>query len=136
MNPLGARAQLTYELASMGMSAVAQDDAVPSDLPEQLSQEVAGLELPDVLRVELKVRVEGLAAERNGDPRDDGDPVASVVVVNRWRLAHGSPGGGDRGGQLEARFVGEDEVDAQPLGVVLTRDQSSRMKRRVSALLR
>ena len=136
VNPLGAGAQLTYELASMGISAVPQDDEVPADLPEQLSQEVAGLKLSDVLRVELKVKVEALAAGRHRDPGDDGESVASIDVVHRGRLAHGSPGGGDRGGQLEAGFVGEDEVGTQPRGVFFTRGQSSRMKRRISALLR
>lgn len=136
VEPRGASAKLTYELASMGISAVPQNDDVPRELPEQPSQEVAGLELSDVFRVELKMKVEALAAGRNRDPRDDGDPVASIEVMNRGRLAHGSPGAGDRGGQLEAGFVGEDEVGTQPPGVFFTRGQSSRMKRRISALLR
>ena len=136
VEPRGASAQLTYELASMGISAVPQDDDVPRELPEQPSQEIAGLELSDVFRVELKVKVEALAAGRNRDPRDGGDPVASIEVMNCRRLAHGSPGAGDRGGQLEAGFVGEDEVGTQPPGVFFTRGQSSRMKRRISALLR
>ena len=109
MQPRGARAQLTDELATMGIAAVPQDDDVPADLPEQLSQEVAGLQLSDVLRVELKVHVEALAAGRHRNPRDDGEPVASIDVVHRGRLADGSPGGGDRGGQLALC------VDSRPL---------------------
>ena len=136
VEPRGPSAKLTYELASMRISAVPQDDDVPRELPKQPSQEVAGLELSDVLRVELKVKVEPLAAGRHRDPRDGGDPVASIEVMNRGRLAHGSPGAGDRGGQLEAGFVGEDEVGTQPRGVFFTRGQSSRMNRRISALLR
>ena len=136
VNPLGVSAKLTHELAAMGICAVPQDDDVAWDLPEQLSQEVAGLQLSDVLRVELKVKVQALAAGRNRDRRDGGDPVASIEVMNRGRLADGSPGAGDRGGQLEAGFVGEDEVGTQPPGVFFTRGQSSRMKRRISALLR
>jgi hypothetical protein len=136
VEPRGASAKLTYEFASMGISAVPQNNDVPRELPEQPSQEVAGLELPDVFRVELKVKVEALAAGRNRDSRDDGDPVASIEVMNRGRLAHGGPGAGDRRGQLEAGFVGEDEVGTQPPGVFFTRGQSSRMKRRISALLR
>ena len=136
VQPRGSRAQLPDEPASMGIAAVPQDDDMPADLPEQLSQKVAGLELPDVLRVELKVQVEALAAGRHRDPRDDGDSIASIDVVHDGRLAHGRPGAGDRGGQLEARFVGEDEVGTQPPGVSFARGQSSRMKRRMSALLR
>ena len=136
VEPRGASAKLTDELASMGIPAVPQDDDVPRELPEQPSQEIAGLELSDVFRVELKAKVEALAAGRNRDSRDGGDPVASIEVMNRGRLAHGSPGAGDRRGQLEAGFVGEDEVGTQPPGVFFTRGQSSRMKRRISALLR
>ena len=68
VEPRAASAKLTYELASMGISAVPQDDDVPWELPEQASQEVAGLELSDVFCVELKVKVEALAAGRNRDP--------------------------------------------------------------------
>jgi hypothetical protein len=136
VEPRGVSAKLTYELAAMGVCAVPQNDDVPGELPEQLPQEVAGLELSDVLLVELKVKVEALAAGRNRDPRDGGDPVASIEVMNRGRLAHGSPGAGDGGCQLEARLVGEDEVGTQPFGVFFTRGQSSRMKRRISALFR
>jgi hypothetical protein len=53
--PRGASAKLAYELAAMGVCAVPQDD-------DQPSREVAGLELSDVLRVELKVKLEALAA--------------------------------------------------------------------------
>ncbi len=136
VEPRGASAKLTYELPSMGISAVPQDDDVPRELPEQPSKKVPGLELSNVFRVELKVKVEALAAGRNRDSRDHGDPVASIEVMNRGRLAHGRPGAGDRRGQLEAGFVGEDEVGTQPPGVFFTRGQSSRMKRRISALLR
>ena len=95
VNPLGASAELAHELASMGIAAVPQHEDVAADLTEQLSQEVTGLELSDVFRVELEVKVEALAAGRNRDPRDDGDPVATIDVMNRGRLAHGSPGAGD-----------------------------------------
>lgn len=136
VNPPRPSAELPYEPPSMRIPTVPQDEDVTRDLPEQRSQEVAGLELSDVLRVELKVKVEALAAGRNRDSRDDGDPVASIEVMNRGRLADRSPGARDRGGQLEARLVGEDEVGTQPLGVFFTRGQSFWMKWRISALLR
>ena len=136
VNPCGPSAELPYELPSVGIAAVPQDEDVTGDLPEERSQEVSGLELSDVLRVKLEVKIETLAEGRNRDPRDDGDPVASIEVMNRGRLSHGSPGACDRGSQLKARFVGEDEVGTQPLGVFFTRGQSSWMKRRSSALLR
>lgn len=136
VNPLGASAEFAHELTAMGISAVPQDEDVAADLAKQLSEEVAGLELSDVLGVKLKVKVQSLAMRGNRDPRDDGDPVAPIDVMNRGGLADGRPGAGDRRSQLEARFVGEDEVGAQPFGVFFTRGQSSRMKRRISVLLR
>jgi hypothetical protein len=68
VEPHGASAKVIYELASMEVSAVPQDDDVPRELSEQPSQEVAGLELSRVLRAELKMKVEALAAGRNRDP--------------------------------------------------------------------
>ena len=136
VNPLGASTKLAHELAAVGIAAVPQHEDVAADLPEQLSEEVAGLALSDVVRVELEVKVEALAAWRHRNPRDDRDPVASIPVVNGGRLTERSPSTGDRGGQLKARLVGEDEVGAQPLGVFFTRGQSSRMKRRIAALSR
>jgi hypothetical protein len=41
------------------------------------------------------VKGEALTAGRNRDPRDDGDPVATIDVMNRGRLAHRSPGAGE-----------------------------------------
>ena len=136
VKPLGVSAKITYELASVGIPAIPQDEDVARELAEQLSQEIAGLKLPDVLRVELKVKIQSLSAGRNRDPRDDRDPVAPINVMHGGRLPHGRPGGGDRGGQLEARFICEDEVGTQPLGVFFTLGQSSWMKRRISDLLR
>lgn len=136
MNPLCAGAELTHEPAAMRVPAVPQQEDVAVDLTEEGAQEITSLELPDVIPVELKVKVEALATGRNRDTRDHGDAVAPVEVMNRRRLAHGRPGASDRRGQLEARFVGEDEVGTQPLGVFFTRGQSSRTKRRISALLR
>lgn len=136
MDSLRAGAELTHEPTAVRIPTVPQHKDVTADLAKQGTQELTGLELPDVVRVELKVKVEALAAGRNRDARDDGHPVASVEVMNRGRVAHGSPGASDGESQLEARFVGEDEVGAQPLGVVFTRGQSSRAKRRISVLLR
>ena len=55
VNPCGPSAELPYEFPSVGMFAVPQDEDVTRDLPEQRSQEVAGLKLSDVFRVELEV---------------------------------------------------------------------------------
>lgn len=136
VKPLGVSAKLAYELASVGIPAIPQDEDVARELAEQLSQEIAGLELADVLRVESKVKAQALSAWGSRDPRDDRDPVAPINVMHGGRLPHGRPGGGDRGRQLVARFICGDEVGTQPLGVLLALGQSSRMNRRISDLLR
>lgn len=136
VQPLGASAQLLHQLATMRTAAVPEHEDVASDLLQQLSQEVASLELPDVLGVELEVKVQTLAAGRHRDARDDGDPIPTVEVMHRGRLPHGCPGAGDGRGQLEARFVGKDEVGTQPLGVFFTLGHSCRRKRRISVWLR
>ncbi len=136
VNSLRAGAELAHEPSAMRIPAVPQHEDVTTDLAKQSAQEVTGLELPDVVCVELKVEVEALATGRNRDARDHGHPVASVEVMDCGRLAHGRPGASDGGRQLEARFVGEDEVGTQPPDVFFNRGQSSRTKRRISALLR
>lgn len=133
---LRARAEFAHQFAAVGVAAVPQDEDMTRHLSEQLAEEVAGLKLADVLGVELKVQVEALTNGRDRDPGDDGDPVAPIEVMHGRSLAYGCPGGSDRRSQLEARFVGEDEVGTQPLGVFFTLGQSSLMKRRISALLR
>lgn len=120
----------------MRIATVPQHEDVATDLAQQLSQEVPDLLLSNVLREELKVKIQSLAPGRHRDPRDDGDAIASIEVINGGCLADRSPSRSDRGRQLEARLVDEDEVGAQPPGVFFTLGQSSRMKRRISAWLR
>ncbi len=136
MEPFGAAAELPNKPASMGWGAVPKDDDVPAELLEQLPEEVARLELPDVLHVELEVEVEPLPLGRNRDARDRRDPVAPIEVMDRWSPANRRPGPDNSGCQLEARFIDKDEVGTQPLGVFFTLGHSRRTKRRISAWLR
>lgn len=136
MQALGAATQVAHELAAMGPSSVPENDDVAGHLFEQLPQEIARLQLPDVLLIELEVEVEALANRGNRDAGDRRDPVAAVEVVDRGCLANGRPGLGHRGRQLEARFVGKDEMGAQSPGVFFTLGHSCLTKRRIWASLR
>jgi len=136
VQPAGAAAEVADEPAAMGVAAVPQDDDMAGQVAQQLTQEVARLELPDVLQVELEVKVQALTLGTDRDARDGRDPVAPIEVVNCRRLAHGGPGPGNGGSQLKARFVDKDEVGAQPRGVFFTLGHSCRTKRRISAPLR
>jgi hypothetical protein len=136
MESLGSSAQLADQPTPMRCCPVPEDDDVAGDLPEELPQKVAGFDLSDVVGVKLEVEIGSLANGRNRDARNRRDSVAPVEVVNRRRLAHGSPGLGHRRGQLEARFVGENDMGAQPAGVFFTLGHSRSTKRRISARLR
>lgn len=136
MKALGAGTELADEQATMGIATVPENEDMALKVSEQLTQEVACLQLSDILGIELKVEIQPLAGGRNRDPRDGRDAVTPIEVMNRRRLADGSPGGGDGGCQLESRFIDEDEVGTQPLGVFFTAGQSRRRKRRISAWLR
>lgn len=136
MQACGAAAELSDEPAPMGSRPVPENDDVAGYLLEQLPQELARLELSDVLFMELEVEVEALANRGNRDAGDRRNPVATVEVIDRGSLANGCPGLGHRGRQLEARFVDEDEIGAQPPGVFFTLGHSFLTKRRISAPLR
>lgn len=136
MKPPGSSTELADEPAAVRIATVPQHEEVTTDLAQQLSQEVPDLLLSNVLREELKVKIQSLAPGGHRDPRDDGDAIASIEVINGGCLTDRSPSRSDRGRQLEARLVDEDDVGAQPPGVLFTLGQSSRMKRRISAWLR
>jgi hypothetical protein len=136
MEALGAGTELANQQTTMRIATIPENEDVASEMSEQLSQEVARLQLSDVVGVELKVEIQPLAGGRNRDPRDGRDAVTPIEVMDRRCLAHGSPGRSDGGRQLESRFIDEDKVGTQPLGVFFTAGQSCRRKRRISAWLR
>lgn len=136
MEALGAGTELANQQAAMGIGTIPENEDLASEVSEQVSQEVARLQLSDVIGVELKVEIQSLAGWRNRDPRDGRDAVTPIEVMDRRRLADRSPSGSNGGCQLESRFIDEDEVGTQPLGVFFTAGQSCRRKRRISTWLR
>ncbi len=72
----------------------------------------------------LEVKVEALTLWTDRDAGDDRDSITAVEMLHDRCLPDRCPGLGDRGGQKEARFIGEDDVGTQPLGVFFTRGQS------------
>lgn len=129
-------AELANEPATMRVAAVPDDEEMTGDRPQQGAQEVSCLLLANVVGVELKVEVQALPNRRDRYPGDGRDAIPSIEAPHRRCLAHRGPGRNDGGSQLEARFVDEDEVGTQPLGVFFTAGQSSRTKRRISAASR
>lgn len=126
-------AELADGLSTMSAEIVPQDDDVTTEVTEQVAEECAHLGLADVLAIELVVQPQPAAARTHGDAGDDRDPIMTVAMVNNGGMASGGPGAADTGDQEEARFVGEDEVGAQPRGVFFTRGHSLRFQRSIFA---
>jgi hypothetical protein len=61
MKSLGLSTELADELAAVRIATVPQHEDMTADLAQQLSQEVSGLLLSNVLRKELKVEIQSLA---------------------------------------------------------------------------
>lgn len=126
VEPSGSAAELLNEASAVRSATIPEDEDVATEMPEQVAQEVTGFQLADVVVVELEEKIQAPAPGGDGDARDRRDPVAPIEVVHQRRLSHRSPGLGDGRGQEEPRFIGENEVGAQPGDVFFTRGQSSR----------
>ncbi len=121
--------QAVQGFAFMGRGVVQECDHRAAQMPEQMAKEEADLLLPDVPEPELVVEAEVLSLRTDGDGRDDGDPVSPIAMTNDRGLATRCPGLHDIRDQQEPRFVGENEVGAQPRGVFFTRGHSVRFQR-------
>jgi hypothetical protein len=126
MEPLGSAAELSNEASAVRSATIPEDEDVAAEMPEQVAQEVTGLQLADVVVVKLEEEIQAPAPGGDGEARDRRDPVAPIEMAHQRRLSHRSPRLGDGRGQEEARFIGENEVGAQPGDVFFTRGQSSR----------
>ena len=107
-----------------------------TEVEQQVAEEVSHLLLLDVLEVEMEVEVEPSTFGTDGDAGNNRDAITPVVMTQHRGLPDRSPTPGDRGGQEEAGFIGEDDVGTQPRSVFFTRGQSSRTKRRTSRSFR
>lgn len=109
----------------VGGGIVQENDQRAAQMAQQAAQEQANLLLPDIVEVELVVQTQALSSGAHRDARNDRDFVSPslAMIVNRRAPLRG-PGPGHIRNQEEARFVGEDEVGAQPRGVFFIRGQS------------
>jgi hypothetical protein len=126
VEPLGSAAELSNEASAVRSATIPEDDDVAAEMPEQVAQEITGLQLADVVVVKLEEKIEAPAPGGDGDARNRRDPVAPIEVVQQRRLPHRSPGLGDGRGQEEPRLIGENEMGTQPGDVFFTRGHSSR----------
>ena len=116
--------QFLQRFPVMGAGVVQQGDHRPLQMAQQVTEEHADFLLADVLVVQLVEQAQTLSFRADRDPRDHGNLVAPVAVVDHRRLTPRRPGLGYMGDQQESGFVGKDDVGAQPSGVFFTRGQS------------
>lgn len=100
------------------------DDGTP-EMPQQFAEKETDFFLADVVEEKQIVEAQVLSSGADRDSGDDGDFVpASLAMTHEGGQALGRPSPGHQGSQQEARFVGKNQVGAQPLSVFFTRGQS------------
>lgn len=104
---------------------VQQHNERSPEMPQQLTQEATDFLLPNVVKKEEIVEAQVMPPRAHRNSRNDGNLVApSLVMAENGGLALRSPGSDHVGDQEEARFIGKDDVGAQPRSVFFIRSQS------------
>lgn len=119
-------AQLGERSRSMDLGVVQEDDDMAAQVPEEIAKEETDLLAVDVHRVQVTIEAETLSPRTHRDGRDRRNAVVAVDVSVDRRLAARAPGFLHGRDQQEARFVGKNEVGAQPCGVFFTRGHTLR----------
>lgn len=126
-------AHVTNGLSTMDRGVVPDDDHVTPEVPQQVTEEVAHPQTVDVRAVEAIVEAHAVPNRADREGRDDRDAVATVAVTQHRGATPRCPGLEQRGDQLEAALVREDDVGAQPLGVFFTSGHTSRFHRSMAS---
>lgn len=98
-----------------------------------MTEELADLDLADVVQVKLVIEPETLTARTDRHARDHRDLVATVAMADDRCLSARGPRSEHVGDQEEPRFVAEYDVGAQPSGVFFTLGQTWRFHRRIAS---
>ncbi len=136
VQPGAVAEQFLHRLAVMDPAIIQHHDEGAGNLPQQVPEEGRHFGALDVVFVQLAVEGAVTALRANRDARDGRDAVVRIPVPHDRGVAHRAPGLPHRGDQEEARFVGKDEMGAQPRGVFFTRGHASRFQRAMPASLR
>lgn len=120
--------------SSGGGRIVEQSDNRAAQMAQQLAQENTDFVLPDVAVKEQIVQSQTMPPWTDGNSRDNRNLVPPPLTVTMdGSLSLRSPCSYYVGNQQEARFVGKDDVGAQPSGVFFMRGQSARFQRSISS---
>jgi len=102
MQPREAAADFPNSVSFVNAGIVPDDDDVPAEVAQQVAEEFADLAVPDVVRVALEVQADAPTPGSNADPRDHGDAIMPVAMMNDGCLTPRSPGLSHRRDQEEA----------------------------------
>ncbi len=97
-----------------------------TQMPEQLIEKQAHLDMANVGGEEFEVEIQMAATRAHRNARNDGDLVPARLVAKDRRLPAGSPSLAHAGEKKEPGFIYENEVGTHPRGVFFTAGQRSR----------
>lgn len=127
-----ARDQLANLATAVNLGVVEQHDDVPAEMAQEVSEELADLELTDVVEVQAIVEPQVVAPGADRDGRNRRDLLAARAMSKHWRPPARGPRLDHRRNDQEARFVAEDEVGTQPCGVFFTWSHCRRVQRAIA----
>ncbi len=93
-------------------------------MTQQMAQELADLELLDVLAVEPAIQSQTVTGGTNRQRRNGGYLVVLVAVADEGGLPARAPGAADWRNQKVPRFVNKGDMGTQPRRVFFMRGQS------------
>lgn len=127
-----AAEQLADTFPPVDFGIVPHNDYWPAEVRKKVAEEPADFLLPNVMRIEAKIKPHPppYGAYRNAG--NGGDLFAPVMMAVDGGFPFGRPRLADIGDQLKPRFVGEYDMGAQPRGVFFIRGHSCRFQRLIS----
>lgn len=117
----------------VNLSIVEKDDDFAPEVQEQVSEKVAHILGVDVGAVETKVQPGAVPTRAQRYRGDDRNLLTSLSMTEERGLSPRCPGAQHQRTELEAGFVHENYVGAQPPGVFFTRGHSRSFQRWIAS---
>jgi len=128
--------KLLYQIASMRLAVIQQNDQVAGYLTQQMAEEEGHFFALNIVLIQMAVQRTMKALRADGDAGDGGDTIVTISMMNNRSLSDWAPCLANGRNQEEARFVNKDKVGRQPCGVFFTRGQTDRFHSAIAVSLR